>query len=216
MSYKTGQESSWAGYKVEICDLSFKNTKDQSTIAGDFNSLCVFCMSCLSTKRHTEMMESFTILTPNAMLGYGYRQDHFWYGIEHYKPAAIIVDSGSTDAGPFKLGMGKMTCGRESYIRDLTSMLEACFYRKIKVLIGSAGGDGSNRHVREMLSFVEEIAAARGFTFKIATVENDLGRPWIRQKLTEGKSSPCGPLEPLKLEDVDEAVDIVGQMGAEP
>ena len=85
---------------------------------------------------------NFTVLTPTAMLGYGYRADHFWYGIEHYKPAAIIVDSGSTDAGPYKLGMNKMTCSRESYIRDLSAMLEACFHRKIKVLIGSAGGDG--------------------------------------------------------------------------
>jgi hypothetical protein len=38
--------------------------------------------------------DDFTILTPNAMLGYGYRLDHFWYGVERYKPAAIIVDSG--------------------------------------------------------------------------------------------------------------------------
>jgi len=29
------------------------------------------------------IMESeFNILAPNAMLGYGYRQDHFWYGVD--------------------------------------------------------------------------------------------------------------------------------------
>ncbi len=158
----------------------------------------------------------FTILTPNAMLGYGYRQDHFWYGIERYNPAAIIIDSGSTDAGPYKLGMNKMTCSRESYIRDLTSMLEACFHRKIKVLIGSAGGDGSNSHVEEMLSFVEGIAQEKGYSFKIATITNKLNRSLIKSRVTGGKSSPCGPLDPLKVEDVDAAVQIVGQMGAEP
>ena len=52
----------------------------------------------------------FTILTPNAMLGYGYREEDFWYGVEVYRPAAIIVDSGSTDGGPYKLGMNRMTC----------------------------------------------------------------------------------------------------------
>lgn len=158
----------------------------------------------------------FSILTPNAMLGYGYRQDHFWYGIEHYKPAAIIVDSGSTDAGPYKLGMNKMTCSRESYVRDLTSMLEACFYRKIKVLIGSAGGDGSNRHVEEILSFVEGIAQERGYSLKVATITNVLSRQLIKTRVTSGKSGPCGPLDSLRVDDVDAAVDIVGQMGAEP
>ncbi|THC97656.1 hypothetical protein EYZ11_002882 [Aspergillus tanneri] len=37
--------------------------------------------------------------TPNAMLGYGYRAEHFWYGIEKFAPKAIIVDSGSIDGG---------------------------------------------------------------------------------------------------------------------
>ncbi|PTB47493.1 hypothetical protein M431DRAFT_488548 [Trichoderma harzianum CBS 226.95] len=67
----------------------------------------------------------FTILTPNAMLDYGYNSDHFWYGIEKYRPAAIIVDSGSTDGGPYKLGMKKTTCGRGSYVRDLEPILAA-------------------------------------------------------------------------------------------
>ncbi|KAF7530159.1 hypothetical protein G7054_g9652 [Neopestalotiopsis clavispora] len=158
----------------------------------------------------------FTILTPNAMLGYGYRQDHFWHGIETYKPSAIIVDSGSTDGGPYKLGMNKMTCGRESYVRDLTSMLEASYYRKIKVLISSAGGDGSNSHVREMLSIVEEIAQKKGFNFKVVTIEQNIQRQWIKTRVVEGKSSPCGPLDSLEVADVDDAVEIVGQMGAEP
>lgn len=160
--------------------------------------------------------DTFSILTPNAMLGYGYRQDHFWYGVEQYKPAAIIVDSGSTDGGPYKLGMNRMTCGRESYERDLSSILEACFHHKIKILVGSAGGDGSNSHVDEMLSIVEDISEAKGYSFKIATIKTDISRDLIKQRVVGGKSSPCGPLESLKTDDVDTAVEIVGQMGAEP
>ncbi|CAK7216610.1 hypothetical protein SCUCBS95973_002865 [Sporothrix curviconia] len=158
----------------------------------------------------------FTILTPNAMLGYGYRADHFWHGIEHYRPAAIIVDSGSTDAGPYKLGMNKMTCSREAYLRDLGPMLEACFHFGVKVLIGSAGGDGSNAHVAEMLSFVEEIARDKGYSFKVATITNDLSRALIHQRLAGGHCSPCGPVADLTAGDVDDAVTIVAQMGAEP
>lgn len=41
----------------------------------------------------------FRILTPNAMLGYGYDVDQFWYGIEKYKPLAIIVEAAPRMAG---------------------------------------------------------------------------------------------------------------------
>lgn len=159
---------------------------------------------------------NFSILTPNAMLGYGYRLDHFWYGVEKYKPAAIIVDSGSTDGGPYKLGMNKMTCGREAYVRDLTPMLEACFHRKIQVLISSVGGDGSNSHVQEMKAIVTEIAAERGFSFKIATISHQISRDLVKERIASQNCQPCGPLPDLRLEDVDNAVELVAQMGSEP
>ena len=159
---------------------------------------------------------SFNILTPNAMLGYGYESDHFWYGVAKYRPAAIIVDSGSTDAGPYKLGMGKMTCGRGSYLRDLETILTAAYHFKVKVLVSSAGGDGSNQHVEEMYGMIEEISKKCGFSFNVATISTDLKRDEIKSRISAGKVSPCGPLDNLTKEDVDSAVEIVAQMGAEP
>jgi hypothetical protein len=122
----------------------------------------------------------------------------------------------STDGGPYKLGMNKMTCGRDSYIRDLTPMLEAVYYRKTKLLIGSVGGDGSTKHVQEMLEIVTEIAKSRGFHFKIATIDAGIQRELIKRRIGENHVSPCGPVEPLTEELVDLAVDVVAQMGAEP
>ncbi|XEV07303.1 hypothetical protein FSHL1_012590 [Fusarium sambucinum] len=158
----------------------------------------------------------FSILTPNAMLGYGYNVEHFWYGIQKFKPAAIIVDSGSTDGGPYKLGMNKMTCGKGSYIRDLEPILTACFHHKIKVLIGSVGGDGSNKHVQEMFDIVSSITQRLGFSFKIATINAGMDRELIKSRIENNKVSPCGPVEPLTTDVVDGAVDVVSQMGAEP
>ncbi|KAI3539666.1 hypothetical protein CABS01_06262 [Colletotrichum abscissum] len=160
--------------------------------------------------------DEFTILTPNAMLGYGYDSNHFWYGINKYKPSAIIVDSGSTDGGPYKLGMGKMTCGRGSYTRDLEPILAACYHHKIKVLIGSAGGDGSNKHVAEMLDLVKEITESNGYSFKVATIQAGMDREWIKSRISQNRVGPCGPVEPLVSEVVDGAVDVVAQMGSEP
>ncbi|CAG7560626.1 unnamed protein product [Fusarium equiseti] len=158
----------------------------------------------------------FSILTPNAMLGYGYNVEHFWYGIQKFKPAAIIVDSGSTDGGPYKLGMNKMTCGRGSYVRDLEPILTACFHHKTKVLIGSVSGDGSNKHVQEMLEIVSSISHRLGFSFEVATIEAGMDRELIKSRVVNGKVSPCGPLEDLLPDVVDGAVDVVAQMGAEP
>lgn len=158
----------------------------------------------------------FSILTPNAMLGYGFNADHFWYGMRKFKPAAVIVDSGSTDGGPYKLGMGKMTCGRGSYVRDLETILAACFHYRIKVLISSVGGDGSNKHVEEMLGLVTEITERKGYKFKVAMIQAGMGRDFIKSRIGSGKVLPCGPLENLETSVVDGAVDIVAQMGAEP
>lgn len=161
-------------------------------------------------------MTEFNILTPNAMLGYGYRLDHFWYGVRQFKPKAIIVDSGSTDGGPYKLGLNKMTCGRDSYIRDLMPILEACFYHGIKVLIGSVGGDGSDKHVQEMLEMVQEISQKNGFSFKIATISAGIDRNLVKGRIEGKRVGPCGPVEELTVDGVDRAIDIVAQMGAEP
>ncbi|KAI9928603.1 hypothetical protein MW887_001818 [Aspergillus wentii] len=162
------------------------------------------------------MSSEFNILTPNAMLGYGYRADHFWYGIEKFTPKAIIVDSGSTDGGPYKLGLNKMTCGRDSYLRDLTPILKACFYKKIQVLIGSVGGDGSNKHVQEMFEIVQEIATKEGFSFKVATINAGFQRDLLKKRIVGQKVGPCGPVEELTVESADRAIDVVAQMGAEP
>lgn len=158
----------------------------------------------------------FNILTPIGMLGYGYDMEHFWYGIEEYRPEAIIVDSGSTDGGPYKLGMGKMMCSRDSYIHDLEPMLAACFRFKIKVLISSAGGDGSDKHLQEMLDIVIEISSRLGFSFKVATINAGIDRNLVKRRIASSKVHPCGPVEDLLPDVVDGAVDVVGQMGAEP
>ncbi|BCR99149.1 uncharacterized protein AKAW2_40832S [Aspergillus luchuensis] len=161
-------------------------------------------------------MAEFSILTPNAMLGYGYKLEHFWYGVEQYSPKAIIVDSGSTDGGPYKLGLNKMTCGRDSYVRDLTPILQACFHKKIQVLIGSVGGDGSNKHVQEMFEIIREIAAHEGLSFKVATINAGFRRDLLTHRIVNNMVSPCGPVEELTVESVDRAIDLVAQMGAEP
>lgn len=95
-------------------------------------------------------------------------------------------------------------------------MLQACFYKKIKVLIGSVGGDGSDKHVQEMLDIVREICQQEGFSFKVATIAAGFDKTMIKDRIVNGKVGPCGPVEELTVGGVDRAIDIVGQMGSEP
>ena len=155
------------------------------------------------------------ILTPTGMLGYGYSLDEFWSGVEAGADA-IVIDSGSTDNGPQELALGKRTCSQSAYLRDLEPMLEACVAHKIPILIGSAGGTGTNVQVDYMIDLIRSIARTRGFRLRVAAIYADVPKSVIRKRLQEGRVAPCGPVQELGEEDVAEAVNIVGQMGVEP
>ena len=161
------------------------------------------------------MSAELKILTPVGMLGYGFSLDHFWDGIEAGADA-IVIDSGSTDNGPQELALGLRTCSRSAYLRDLEPMLEAAATRKIPLLIGSAGGTGTNAQVDFMMGLVREIAAAKGHRFKAAAIYADVPKDLVKRRLAEGRIGPCGPVPPLTEADVDDAVNIVAQMGVEP
>ena len=104
--------------------------------------------------------DEIRILTPSGMLGYGFPVDHFKMGLA-LKPHAITINSGSTNSGPQKLGLGEMTCSREAYVKDIEVLLEAQHEARIPLLISSAGGDGTNLHVDVFRDIIAEIAGAR-------------------------------------------------------
>lgn len=101
------------------------------------------------------------IVTPIGMLGYGFCCPDLEKGLEialqSGSPTAIILDSGSTDSGPAKLALGSMTCPRSAYERDLRQLIRAVKKYCVPLLISSAGGDGSDAHVKEFLDIIREI-----------------------------------------------------------
>lgn len=159
--------------------------------------------------------DELKILTPVGMLGYGIPAEHFWRGVDRGLDA-IIADSGSTDPGPYQLGLGTMLVTREAYLRDLSLMLQACAERKVPLLISSAGGPGIDRHVDEMVEMIREVAADRGYRFKLAAIYSSIDRGIVHSRLEAGRIVECGPAGELTHEAVDEATEIVAQMGAEP
>ncbi|EXJ66647.1 uncharacterized protein A1O5_10318 [Cladophialophora psammophila CBS 110553] len=158
------------------------------------------------------------IFTPAPMLGYGYDIVDFWTIImdERTRPDAIIMDSGSTDPGPYMLGSGRTIVSKQALMHDLSPVLEACADFGIKLLISSAGGAGTNEQVNFLVDVVREISERKGYKFKVSTIKFKNDRQAILKKLQAGAITPCGPGPALKEEDVLNAVAIVAQMGAEP
>ena len=106
------------------------------------------------------------IVTPVGNLGYGFDEALTAHELSHLVPSgiptAIILGSGSTDSGPEKLALGTMTCPRSAYINDLTKLLRLVHTFRVPLIFGSAGGDGSDEHVKLMREICEEIVAAEG------------------------------------------------------
>jgi hypothetical protein len=160
-------------------------------------------------------MDSIKIVTPIGMLGYGYSEASLYKGLS-MGAQAIIVDSGSTDSGPQKLALGETTCPHEAYVRDLSTMLDACWHHRVKILIGSAGGDGSNDHVDLFVDIIDEYSKKKNYKFNVIKIYSEIDKSIVRKAMEQGKVSPCGAVPPLQESDVDETVRIVAQMGMEP
>ncbi|KAK0701306.1 hypothetical protein B0H67DRAFT_614359 [Lasiosphaeris hirsuta] len=163
------------------------------------------------------MPDELKILTPIGMLGYSFSEDIFWSAVEDGVDA-IILDSGSTDSGPSKLAFGQTSASREAYVRDLKILVSACHYHGVPVLIGSAAGDGTNRHVAFLVQIVSEIISSEGLRpLKVITIEAEIPKSTVQSKFDAGLVTPCGGGAPaLKHADIDDAVVVVAQMGLEP
>jgi hypothetical protein len=160
-------------------------------------------------------MEELRIMSPQGMLGYGYPNASLALGLEK-KPHMIGVDSGSTDAGPYRLGSGKPTVPRETVKRDLSLMLEGALKLDIPLIVGSAGGAGAKEHVEWVWDILEEVAKEKALSFRAAIIWSDVEKRWLLEKLENGLVKPLGPISPLESEDVEKTSHVVAVMGVAP
>lgn len=160
-------------------------------------------------------MEEMRILSPTAILGYGFPMESFKEGMKR-KPHVIAVDAGSTDPGPYYLGAGKSFTDINSVKRDLAIMIPAAIEAGIPVIIGTAGGSGGRPHVDLTIEIVKEIAKEQSLTFKLAVIQSEFDKEFVKEKIRKGDISPLFPAKEISEADVEESVRIVAQMGEEP
>lgn len=162
------------------------------------------------------MSKILKIIAPCGMLGYGYPIESFMNGIKE-KPDAIIVDAGSTDAGPHKLGAGISIVSKLAVKKDLTPMIVEGKKLGIPVIIGSAGGTGTKEQVLWTLEIINEILIEKNIVAKIASIYSDFEKAEIKEALRENKIEPLtSNIKQLTINDVDDTTAIVAQMGHEP
>lgn len=183
----------------------------------DFCKNCDMLMKVKPRRESASDMEQMKILAPCGILGYGFPKESFVRGIEQ-KPDAIVVDAGSTDAGPHKLGKGVAIVSNTAMFKDLELIITHGYRLGIPMVIGSAGGAGGKIHVERTLNVIYDIIQKHNLQdLDTAVVWGDIDKDLVRSKLEQGKVHPLGnTVKPLTDQRLDETNAIVAQMGHEP
>ena len=162
------------------------------------------------------MQKGIRIISPCGILGYGFPKEPFIKAFEQ-RIHGIVVDAGSTDAGPHKLGANVSIVSRFALKKDLSIILEKGLAQRIPVIVGSSGGAGAKTHVELTLEVVKEILAEQNKHAKIGIIWADFKQQTIINALEEGRITPLSPNIPdLTKEKILDTKTIVAQMGHEP
>ena len=160
-------------------------------------------------------MEELRILSPTAILGYGFPEESFRRGLAQ-NPQLIAVDGGSTDPGPYYLGAGVSFTDRAAVKRDLQLMIKAGKERSVPVLVGTAGGAGGRVHLDWCAGIAEEIAGEQGLSLKVALIDAEFSKEEVIENYRQRKLEPLFPAGEITIKDIEDSSRIVGQMGVEP
>nr|WP_318384990.1 acyclic terpene utilization AtuA family protein [uncultured Enterobacter sp.] len=161
------------------------------------------------------MAKTFKILSPTAILGYGFPEASFNKAMEE-SPDLIAVDAGSSDPGPHYLGAGKPFTDRAGVKRDLRYMIVAGVKNNIPVVIGTAGGSGAAPHLEWCRQIVLEIAREENLSFSLATIPSDVEKAVVHEALDAGDITALDFVPALTHQDIDDSTWILAQMGIEP
>ena len=159
--------------------------------------------------------KSLRILVPTGMLGGGFPAELIKDGVAS-GAAAIAVDGGSTDSGPYYLGKGVAKTAAAAVERDLRVLLPEARRAGIPVIVGSCGTSGTDTGVEWVADMVLRIARQEGLRLKLAKIYSEQNADDLKGALRAGRINPLAPLGELDEETLGSCSHIVGLMGHEP
>jgi hypothetical protein len=154
-------------------------------------------------------------IAPSGSMGSGYNLESFKRAMSQ-QPDFIGQDAGSTDMGPYYHGDDKPFLPLSAYRRDLEVMLAAARSARIPLLIGSAITNGSTQTLALMEQMVREVAREQKQSFRLAVIDAQIDKAYLKGKVANGKVEAMGPDSDLTAPMIDSAGPIVAQMGMEP
>ena len=181
----------------------------------------------LASTSTTATPRPFRVLATTAILGYGFPESSFTAAMSKGPVDLIAVDAGSIDPGPYYLATQSSFTALEHVVRDLRIMIQGYLNYtgpgpRPKIVVGSAGGCGTNNQVDIMKTQVQQLVLDLGgadvsSTISIATVTSQLLHP--ATQLKELELTPLGPQPGGDTGRHDlhhDDVVVVAQMGMEP
>jgi len=160
-------------------------------------------------------MQECRFIAASGMLGIGIHEESLRRAME-VLPHFVATDAGSTDAGPFALGMGVCAFPREAILRDLTVLLRHTTSAKVPLLIGSVGTGGADIHVDWFMDIVREVVGKEGFNLKVAEIRSEQRKDFLIEQHRQGRIRALYPEQFLDETTFERSERIVGMMGVEP
>ncbi len=155
----------------------------------------------------------YRILSPTAILGYGFPEASFKKALE-YDLDLIAVDAGSVDAGPYYLGAGAQYVGESALKRDLELLIKGALQSDCPLIIGSAGFSGGDLQLRKTVEIIKEIiGVADPEKLRLAVIPS--GVPGHLLEAAIERLIPLGEM-PTPTPEIVRESEVVGQMGIEP
>jgi hypothetical protein len=114
-------------------------------------------------------MKEIKCLSATGQLGHGIIADAFRRGVER-SPDVIGADMGTTDIGPYYLGLGNTESSIDMIDRNLELVVVAGPQMGVPVIIGSAGSSGALPHIEKTLAALSLVAKQRSLRFSMITI----------------------------------------------
>ena len=155
------------------------------------------------------------IIFASGMLGAGFSAESVKRGIA-MGAAAIAVDGGSTDSGPYYLGAGTAKTDASAVGRDLRILLAAARENRIPLIVGSCGTAGTDGGVDWVADIATRIAAEERLSFRMARIYSELDAGTVIAAIGQGRVRSLPPSGHLTPDTVRSCAHIVALMGHDP
>jgi hypothetical protein len=155
------------------------------------------------------------IIFPSGMLGSGFTAESVKRGIA-MGAAAIAIDGGSTDSGPYYLGAGVAKTTAPAVERDLRILLTAARENRIPLIVGSCGTAGTDAGVDWVAEIAIRIAAEDHLSFGMARIYSELDPASVLAAIDQRLVRPLPPAGDLSPDTVRSCSHIVALMGHVP